>query len=193
MMAHPFKKLTELLEGIEITDRKGAILSFQEGEERALAMLPASPRKIILIGNGGSAAIASHMQNDLCQSVGVRALVFNEAPLLTALSNDYGYEKAFERLVGLWADPGDLLIAISSSGRSESILRAVRAARAAGSSVLTLSGFDSENPLRKMGELNFYVRSKAYGEVESVHTVLSHYLTDRASRMKSGRKDSPSV
>ena len=142
----------------------------------------------MLIGNGGSAAIASHMQNDLCKAVGVRAMVFNEPSLLTALSNDHGYGCVFERPTELWADNGDLLLAISSSGQSENILRAVRASVAQGCQVITFSGFGADNPLRRMGHLNFYVPSQVYGYVELVHSTLAHFLTDCAMKSQLGER-----
>lgn len=148
--------------------------------EHILGVDAARRNKVMLIGNGGSASIAGHMEMDLCNRAYVRALVFNDPPVLTALANDHGYLHAFERLVGLWADPGDCLIAISSSGQSENILRAVRAARARGAGVVTFSGFRADNPLRLLGDVNFYVASAHYGEVEVAHHALGHYLTDCA-------------
>ncbi len=193
-----FHNLFELLLGTQVTDRPGMALSLEEGISRAVEMIlqdgipfredrPAALRKVMLIGNGGSAAIVSHMQNDLCKSVGVRAMVFNEPPLLTALANDHGYGYAFERLVELWADPGDLMLAMSSSGRSENILRAVWAALERRCQVMTFSGFRADNPLRKMGDLNFYVPAQAYGYVEVAHTALVHLLTDSAMMRSKGR------
>ena len=120
------------------------------------------------------------MQNDLCKAVGVRAMVFNEPPLLTALSNDHGYGCVFERPVELWATTDDVLLAISSSGQSENILRAVQADEARGCHVITLSGFRADNPLRQMGDVNFYVPSHVYGYVEVAHMALAHFLTNRA-------------
>ena len=134
--------------------------------------------KVMLVANGGSAAVASHMHNDISKACGIRALVFTETPLLTALSNDNGYESAYETTTQLWAQPDDLLIAISSSGKSENTLRAARAARSAGAGVITLSGFEPDNPLRTIGDLNFYVQSGHYGLVETSHAAISHYLTD---------------
>jgi D-sedoheptulose 7-phosphate isomerase len=134
----------------------------------------------MLAGNGGSAALVSHMQNDLCKAIGVRALVFNEQPLLMALANDHGYGCVFERPIELWAEPSDLVVTVSSSGKSENILRAVRASVARGCQVITFSGFSPDNPLRQMGDLNFYVRSDVYGYVETAHAVLTHYMTDQA-------------
>lgn len=160
----------------------GAELPFERAMEAAAGLLLEAKkqgRKVLVIGNGGSAAIASHMQTDLCHSLGIRGLVFNEPPLLTALANDNGYENAFQRLVDLWADPGDVLVAISSSGRSPNILNACAAARARGLGLITFSGFGSDNPLRGQGDLNFYVANATYGPVESAHAVLIHNLTDR--------------
>ena len=175
------RQLSELLLGMQANDREGGPLPLDEGATKAVDIIQSvesSSGKVMLIGNGGSAAIVSHVQNDLCKAVGVRALVFNEAPLLTALTNDEGYVHAFERCVNLWADPGDLLLAVSSSGQSENILRAVNAAKARGTTTITLSGFDPDNRLRQLGDLNFYVSSHVYGHVEMAHHVLTHFLTD---------------
>jgi D-sedoheptulose 7-phosphate isomerase len=179
-----FQQLSHVLCTTKVTTQQEQALSLDEGAKTAVSILlsvRSSLGKVMLIGNGGSAAIASHMQNDLCKAVGVRALVFNEPPLLTALSNDHGYECAFERPVGLWADADDVMVAFSSSGRSENILRAVRAAAIRGCRVVTFSGFHPTNPLRQLGDVNFYVASQAYGYVEVAHGALAHFLTDSCS------------
>jgi D-sedoheptulose 7-phosphate isomerase len=178
-----FRSLSDALQALEVTDETGARLSMDEGTGRVMAMLAsvrAELRKVMVIGNGGSAAIATHVHNDLCKAVGVRALAFTDVPLLTALSNDCGYASVYRMPIELWADPNDLLIAISSSGRSENILKAAAAAMAHGCRVITMTGFGPENALRKAGTLNFYVRSQAYGYVELAHAALTHYLTDAA-------------
>ena len=177
------ERLSQLMLTVEVTDRSGGTLSLNEGSERAVETIlsvGSASRKVMLVGNGGSAAIVSHMHNDLCKAVGVRALVFTEQPLLTALSNDHGYESAFERPVDLWAESGDLIVAVSSSGRSESILGPVRTALKRGCQVITFSGFSPDNPLRGVGDLNFYVDSYAYGYVETAHAALLHFVTDHA-------------
>lgn len=186
-----FHKLSELLLSPQVTDGDGVVLSLDEGTSKAVDMIlsvGSASRKVMLIGNGGSAAIASHMQSDLCKAVGVRAVVFNEIPLLTALSNDHGYGCVFERPIELWANAGDLLLAISSSGQSENILRAVQASVARGCQVITLSGLSAANPLRRMGHLNFYVPSQAYGYVELAHSALAHFLTDCAMMSRSEKE-----
>ena len=181
--AEYFSALSDLLRSVEVTDPDGVTLPLDEGARKAVNLIlsvRAGSGKVMLIGNGGSAAIASHMHNDLCKAAHVRALVFNEPPLLTALSNDDGYGSVFERPVELWAMPGDLLLAISSSGRSENILRAVRKSAERRCEVITLSGFDADNPLRRMGAINFYVPCRVYGHVEVIHSALAHFLTDSA-------------
>jgi D-sedoheptulose 7-phosphate isomerase len=169
---------------IEATDTAGGRVDLDDAAERVVRGfldIGAAARKVVLVGNGGSASIAGHMEMDLCNRVHIRATVFNDPPVLTALANDHGYASAFERLVGLWAEEGDCLVAISSSGASESILRAIAAARERRCAVVTLSGFEPDNPLRALGDVNFYVASREYGEVEIAHHALGHYLTDRAA------------
>ncbi|MES9959617.1 MAG: SIS domain-containing protein, partial [Sedimenticola sp.] len=134
--------------------------------------------KVMIIGNGGSAAIASHLSIDLARNGGVPAMTFNEATSLTCFGNDFGYEHVFSHQVALNGDKNDLLIAISSSGASENILNAVAEARTRGCSVMTLSGFRSDNPLRSKGDLNYYVSSDHYGRVELSHMTLCHALID---------------
>ena len=141
----------------------------------------AAGNTIIFIGNGGSAAIASHMAIDYTKNGGIRAMAMNDGAALTCLSNDLGYENVFAKQLEMHAREGDLLVAISSSGSSENILRAVGAARDRGCAVITLSGFSSNNPLRQLGDLNLYVPSGEYGFVEVTHLSLCHAMLDLAS------------
>lgn len=166
---------------VEATDGTGAALSLDAGVGRAVTVVrgqTAAGRKVIFIGNGGSAAIASHQAVDYWKNGGMRAVAFNDAALLTCLSNDFGYAHVFEKPIEMFADAGDVLIAISSSGKSENILRGVEAARRAGCRLLTLSGFQPDNPLRRLGELNFWVPSDSYGHVEITHLALCHCIVD---------------
>lgn len=128
-------------------------------------------KKIIIAGNGGSAAIASHVSVDFTKAAGIRAINFNEADLLTCLSNDYGYETVFEKALEFYGDKGDILILISSSGKSKNILNAAVKAKEMGIEIITFSGFSSENLLRKLGDLNFWVNSNAYNIVEMTHHI----------------------
>ena len=178
--------LHSFLEKAQITDSKGHPLEFAEGFSRIIAALntiKSTGGKVMIIGNGGSAAIASHLQNDLCKSARMRAMVFTEPPLLTALSNDISYTAAYREMVSLWADEGDILFSISSSGRSQNILDAVSAAQEKKCHpIITLSGFLPDNPLRGTGDVNFYVPSNEYGYVELAHSVLAHYISDQTAK-----------
>lgn len=165
----------------EATNDQGQSLPLEAAFDLAIDAIWAargSGRHVFVIGNGGSDAIATHLCTDLCNANQVRCQVLNSSSNLTALSNDYGYPTVFERHLALFADPGDVLIAISSSGQSENILRGARMAHAKGAAVITLSGFKPDNPLRSLGDINLYVPSSAYGQVELAHSVLGHFLTD---------------
>ena len=90
------ESLTKILSRVEITTEKKAVLPIDEGSQQVvnqIISIKSSGKKVMIVGNGGSAAIASHVHNDLCKSVGMRALVFNETPLLTAFSNDLSYSE----------------------------------------------------------------------------------------------------
>lgn len=174
---------SRVLERIEITTDEGETLSVDFGIDAVVESIVAVRErrgKALLIGNGGSAAIVSHVHNDLCKAVGVRALVFNETPFLTAMANDHGYHTVFHRPVDLWADADDLLIAVSSSGESENIVKAAALAKEKGCRVVTFTGFAPGNRLRQIGGLNVYVPVSDYGHVEMAHSVIAHFVTDTA-------------
>lgn len=173
-------KLSDAINNSSVTRKKDTIL-ISDGLVEAVQWIRTirdTKKTLYIIGNGGSAAIASHVQNDLCKGAGIRAMVFHETPLLTAYSNDISYDDAYAETLKLWAEPGDLLIAISSSGRSRNILNAVLLAKDRGCTVITLSGFSSKNALRQIGDINIYVQSDEYGIVETAHETILHYLTD---------------
>jgi D-sedoheptulose 7-phosphate isomerase len=130
-----------------------------------------SGNKIIIVGNGGSAAMASHVAVDLTKAAGIRAVNFNEADLITCFANDYGYEHWVEKALEAYADLEDLVILISSSGKSQNILNAAEKAKSIGLSVITVSGFLADNSLRKLGDLNLWVDSTEYNIVEMTHHV----------------------
>jgi D-sedoheptulose 7-phosphate isomerase len=130
-----------------------------------------SSKKIILVGNGGSAAMASYVAVDFTKAAGIRAINFNEADLITCFANDYGYKYWVVEALDAYADPGDLAILISSSGKSQNILNAAEKAKNMGLSVITVSGFLQDNPLRKLGDLNLWVDSTEYNIVEMTHHV----------------------
>ena len=142
--------------------------------EQAASMVWAAHKagkKVIVVGNGGSAAMASHVTVDFTKAAGIRAINFNEADLITCFANDYGYENWVVEALNAYADAGDLAILISSSGKSQNILNGAEKATDMGVSVITFSGFFSDNPLRKLGDLNLWVDSSEYNIVEMTHHI----------------------
>lgn len=176
-----FSTLADLLASAQVTSAGGDAIDYGNAVadfiNRALAAHQAG-NKLIFVGNGGSAAIASHMATDYSKNGNVRALALNDGSMLTCLGNDFGYEHVFAKQIELHARDGDLVIAISSSGRSPNILNAVTAARLIGCGVITLSGFTTDNPLRRLGDLNFFVASDRYGFVEIGHLTICHAALD---------------
>jgi D-sedoheptulose 7-phosphate isomerase len=176
-----YRNLGAMTDSLRVTDTEGNELGLDRGTELACGLVAAAGGggfKVMFIGNGGSAAIASHMAIDFWKNGGIRATAFNDSSLLTCLGNDFGYGYIFEKPIEMFASPGDLLFAISSSGQSENILRGVQAAKAKGCKALTFSGFKGDNPLSRLGDVNFYVPSGAYGPVEVIHQSLCHCILD---------------
>jgi D-sedoheptulose 7-phosphate isomerase len=178
-----FGSLADALRDTKVTDRTSKSLPLEVGCEwvrKAAHESHDAGNKIIFVGNGGSAGIASHLAIDFSKNGGLRALAFNDASALTCLGNDLGYENVFAKQLDFHARPGDLLIAISSSGRSANILEAVKVARGRDCKVVTYSGFTETNELRQTGDVNFYVRANKneYGFVEVAHLALCHAVLD---------------
>ena len=129
-------------------------------------------KKVIIVGNGGSSAMASHVSVDLTKNAGIRCINFNETDLITCFANDYGYEKWVEKAVEFYGDERDVFIGISSSGSSENILNGCFAARKKKfSKVITFSGIQAENPLRQLGDINLWANSMAYNHIENIHQI----------------------
>ncbi len=140
--------------------------------------------EILFIGNGASATIASHCSTDVMKHSHLRTRVFTDLSMITAMGNDEGYENSFMIPVRFYSGKGDLLIAISSSGQSENILRAVAAARQNSVFVVTLSAFSPQNPLRTSGDLNFYVQTRKYGNAETCHAAILHHWMDMLAKVR---------
>jgi D-sedoheptulose 7-phosphate isomerase len=173
--------LDGLCRSTEVRDGSGEALSAAEGIERFRRLSRRTHDagdKLMFIGNGGSAGIASHSAIDYMKNGGMRSQVFTDGAALTCLGNDLGYENVFARQIEFHARPGDLLIAVSSSGNSPNIIKAAHAARAAGCAVATFSGFRPDNTLRSLGDVNFYIPSMEYGFVELGHQILLHAALD---------------
>lgn len=176
-----FEDIHNILDSMLITDTRCGNMPADDSFStiiRRIKNLKEKKNKLVFIGNGGSASIASHMATDFLKNGDIPAIAFNDSSLITCLSNDLGYENVFKKPVEMLAAKGDMLFSISSSGRSPNILQATHAAKKKGCFVITLSGFGSDNPLRKAGDINFYVKSGSYGHVEIAHLTICHCLLD---------------
>lgn len=135
-------------------------------------------RQIFFIGNGGSAAIASHMTADFMKNGGMKTYSLYGHSVTTCMGNDYGYEYIFSKPLELIGNEGDLLVAISSSGNSQNIVNALDVARKKGLKMITFSGFDCKNRIINKGIYNIHVPVKHYGIVESVHNLILQQVVD---------------
>ncbi len=169
------------LDAIEVQAETESVASYADALETINAWLVGvqqSGKKIMIIGNGGSAAVASHLAIDFWKNAGIKAMAFNDSSLLTCIANDFSYEDVFAVPIRQFADAGDLVICISTSGRSENIIRGAKAAREVGCRVITCSGFNADNALRPLGDVNFFVPSDSYGVVETLHQYIIHSMLD---------------
>jgi D-sedoheptulose 7-phosphate isomerase len=130
-----------------------------------------SDNKVIIVGNGGSASIASHLTVDFINAANIKAVNFNDSSIITCFANDYGYKNWVAKALDCYADAGDVVILISSSGQSKNMLIGADKAKSIGVNVVTLSGFSADNPLRQLGDINLWLDSKAYNIVEMTHHI----------------------
>ena len=182
--ARPVRWLGELNGCLERTECRGADgpMSLEAGLD-ALAGLWARQRRndgaVYWAGNGGSAAIATHLSQDLLNKCGVRSVTFNDAALITCMANDYGYAQVFDRPLAALARSGEALLAISSSGMSENITGAAAKALDLSLELVTFSAFAPDNRLRQLpATLSFHVPTRRYGQAELAHGALLHAALD---------------
>lgn len=135
-------------------------------------------KKIIIFGNGGSSAIASHFTNDLNKNTKIRCFNFADSTLLTCLSNDYGYKNVIVKILESYADNGDTIIFISSSGESLNVINGCKFAKKINCKTITFTGFKKNNSLGKLGDINVWINSKKYNFIENIHQVLLLSIVD---------------
>ena len=180
-------ELAAALRATACTTARGGRIGLDEGVERAFGVLRRAKeddRAVLAVGNGGSQVIAQHVEMDLCNRAAMRARSFSSTPVLTALCNDHSHAEAYALLVRSQGREHDVLIAVSSSGASPNIVAAAKEARSIGMPILTFSGFDGDNRLRRCGDLNFWVDSGSYSIVELAHEALVHHLSDRCVELE---------
>jgi D-sedoheptulose 7-phosphate isomerase len=175
-------ELHSIVSTTRVTDASGKQINTEAAILQVLELLrELRSRKgsLYLVGNGGSAAVAGHSVTDFLNVARLRATTLHDSSLITCMANDYGYENAFARILYILAQPGDALIAISSSGKSPNICNAAAKVREIGGTIITLSGFAPDNPLRELGNFNIWLDSHDYGMVEIGHQFVLHNIADR--------------
>lgn len=172
----------DALQRMAVTDYEKQALTPDDGLDawcRLTRTVKENGTTMFFAGNGASAMMAGHMAADASKNGGFRSQAFNDAALMTAISNDVSYEESFALPLSRFADPGDVLVTISSSGNSPNIIRVIERALEMRLTVITLSGMRPDNRSRAMGNLNFYIPADTYGIVEAAHQVLLHGWLDR--------------
>lgn len=181
-LATRLSELHSTIASMQVTDGSANPLDTEGSIAKFLDLLLDLRRRngsLYLVGNGGSAAVASHSVTDFVNVGRLRATTLHDSSLITCMANDYGYENAFARILSTLTRPGDALIAISSSGKSPNICNAAAKMRELGGAVITMSGFAPDNPLRTLGDLNIWLDSRDYGMVEIGHQFILHNVADR--------------
>lgn len=165
-----------------ITTKSYDVISIDSGMHVIISLLDQcrdNAGVVYIVGNGGSAAIASHAVIDFINMDKMRAISMLDPAVTTCISNDYGYEFVYSKQLAQFIKKEDVLIAISSSGKSQNIINAVATAESIGAKTITLSGFSENNPLRQAGDYNIWLNSNNYGQVEIGHAFVLHYITDQ--------------
>ena len=176
------EKLIDYLETTTLYDKDGIPYKDYETSMKQLVevftTVKQAGKQVFFIGNGGSAAIASHMTADFMKNGGMKTYSLYDNSVTTCMGNDYGYEYIFSRPLEFLADEDDLLIAISSSGNSKNIINSIQVAKKKGCRVITFSGFLKDNAIRVLGDYNLHVPVSHYGMVESIHNLILQQIVD---------------
>ena len=184
--------LKATLDSLEASNQYGETdsASWLSSSQKITEECKQSSGRFIFIGNGASAAFASHMSLDWSKNGGVPCVPMFDLSHLTALGNDLGYDEVFATQIGWHGTPADVLITVSSSGNSPNLVRAIEVARERGMKVVTLSGLKPDNKSRAMGDLNLYIPAKTYGIVECAHQILLHAWLDHSMGVCEWDRDS---
>ena len=191
------RQLTTAFHATAFTDGNGIRLEPDEAFAtltQVTCALTRTRKRLCLVGNGASAAMADHIAADLAKNAGVATETLANTALLTAIANDIEYPEIFSTLLRGKLETEDMVAAISSSGTSANVVNAVRYARQVGCPVITFTGMQPDNPVRSMGTLNIHVPTPFYGTVESCHAAILHHWVDcvisRQERLEQ-RQDKP--
>ena len=180
------------ISSIEVSDFSDTCLSPQAGFEKLCeysSLVKSINGQQIFIGNGASSSFSQHMALDWSKNGGVRSSSLDSACMITALSNDLAFEDCYLEFIKIFCGNNDLLVAISSSGNSKNIIKAIEYARSISMKVVTFTGLKEKNEARTLGDLNFYIPAKTYGIVECAHQVLLHLWIDMHMGVQEWNRD----
>ena len=134
-------------------------------------------QRIIILGNGGSSSVASHISQDYMKFEGKKVSILSDPSMITMLSNDFGYENAYQKFLEYYVEDNTLVVVISSSGESTNMINCMDYCEEHGISYGVLTGFHPHNTLRRNAQYakwNYHVDSDSYGVVERVHQIFLH-------------------
>lgn len=166
---------------ISFNNSESQVMDYSNGMPRIFEIFSTTKDKgkqLFFVGNGGSAAIASHMTADFMKNGGMKTYSLYDNAVATCMGNDYGYDYIFSKPLSFLMNENDLLVAISSSGKSQNIINAIKVAHEKKATVITFTGFKAENLVRTMGDANIYVPVESYGVVESIHNLILQHIVD---------------
>ncbi len=171
-----FSKLSQSISSLDIKNLKKL--------EKKILEIKKKNKKILIFGNGGSIAIASHVAVDFAKNLKIKISSYTDPSLLTCFSNDFKFENYIKEIIKLYAKPGDLIILISSSGTSKNMINAIKYAKKLNLFVVTFTGFEKKNFLNKNGNISFWINSKNYNVIENTHQIWLLTLCDYLAKKK---------
>jgi len=133
--------------------------------------------RIIVLGNGGSSSVASHISQDYMKFHGKKVSILSDPSMITMLTNDFGYDWAYQKFLQYFVENDTLVVIISSGGESQNMINCLQWCESEGVDYGVLTGFNPENKIRTMAEhalWNYYISSEDYGVVECVHQIFLH-------------------
>ncbi len=134
--------------------------------------------RLFFVGNGASASLSSHAATDFTKQAKIEAHAFNDHNLVTALSNDYGYENWVAKAIEMYGGETDQVIFISVSGNSPNLVNGIKYANKVGIKTASLTGCDDKNFIRRNSDNSIWINSKSYNIVESLHTTILTLIID---------------
>ena len=136
-----------------------------------------SHERIIILGNGGSSSVASHISQDYMKFQGKKVSILSDPSMITMLTNDFGYDWAYQKFLDYYVEIDTLVIIMSSGGESENMINCLNWCEENKVSYGVLTGFSENNTIRKTAKnslWNYYINSDSYGVVECVHQIFLH-------------------